>query len=611
MSSISYRHDITGLRGFAILSVLIYHAFPELVPGGYLGVDVFFVISGYLISSIIMAELHQDQFCLTSFYQRRIMRLFPSFIVCLCGCMIAGWLWLLPEEYKSLSKLVIAGSGFFANFKLYDQVGYFDVIAQYKPLLHLWSLSIEEQFYLVFPLLMVFLTKRNFQYMTLLIVMAISSFLYMAFFHKTHLDSVFFLPWGRVWELLLGVILANALWLQTRCLGLCKKLSSYRINPMPIIIATLMIAPLFFPREHAYHIYFLMAILLGACLIMVQNDSQLLQRWFCQFFGRISYALYLVHWPVLSFLWILHAGSPSSTQKILALLGSVLVATWMTYGLERKIRRQENQRKTCFYLITLLLSVVALAVAVDINQGLPYRIHGAFKGLKAGFAQACDKKQIVCHFGNKEAKKTMLIYGDSHVGHLSQALIDHFSYNYRIELVWQGACFMGDRVSAGHLQGDRRRRCQASIDYLKHKKGQYYDMVITGQRWEGYGWSKEQDFTAPIQDRIYNFGIHSKRLIIIGSAPSVDFDCEQANYRPYALQTKLCQSHRLNAAASSFIRAASTLKDGAYFFHPSQLLCPDGSCQAIHGKSSFYEDHHHLSYKGAQAVVDALTPWIY
>ncbi len=151
-----YRPEIDGLRALAILPVVAYHAFPRYAPGGFVGVDVFFVISGYLISLILFRSLEAGDFSFREFYAHRARRLFPALLTVLVACYAFGWLALLPDEFKQLGKHIAAGMGFVQNIVLKREAGYFDVASELKPLLHLWSLAVEEQFYLLFPLLACF-----------------------------------------------------------------------------------------------------------------------------------------------------------------------------------------------------------------------------------------------------------------------------------------------------------------------------------------------------------------------------------------------------------------------------------------------------------------------
>src|SRR5688500_16119125 len=170
-----YRPAVDGLRGVAVLAVLGFHAFPEIVSGGYVGVDVFFVISGFLITSIIARQLTHQDFSFADFYWRRVRRLFPALILVLATTLALGWILLLPEELKQLGKHASAAAAFLANFALWRESGYFDTAAEFKPLLHLWSLGIEEQFYLLWPAVLVTLWKRRTALLVILAALVIAS----------------------------------------------------------------------------------------------------------------------------------------------------------------------------------------------------------------------------------------------------------------------------------------------------------------------------------------------------------------------------------------------------------------------------------------------------
>lgn len=203
-----YRPDIDGLRAIAVLSVVTYHAFPNLVPGGFLGVDIFFVISGYLISKIILNNLENNNFSFFDFYARRVRRIFPALFVVLLSVLFAGWFFLLPSEYKQLGKHVLAGAGFVANLMYWREVGYFDVAAETKPLLHLWSLGVEEQFYIFWPVFLYFLWKRKINLLKVSLILFFISCAAYLYFSGVHGIFAFYAPVTRFWELLAGGLLA-------------------------------------------------------------------------------------------------------------------------------------------------------------------------------------------------------------------------------------------------------------------------------------------------------------------------------------------------------------------------------------------------------------------
>src|SRR3954453_1107351 len=189
--------------------VLNYHAFPDAMPGGFIGVDVFFVISGFLITGIIARELEQQRFGLLTFYARRVRRIFPALIVVLCAALVLGWLWMLPQAYAQLGSDAFASAAFFANIALLLQSGYFDVESAKKPLLHLWSLGIEEQFYLAWPLLLLLLAVRlRLSIVAVAATLGIASFILNVALVGSHPVATFYLPFTRAFELLLGAVLA-------------------------------------------------------------------------------------------------------------------------------------------------------------------------------------------------------------------------------------------------------------------------------------------------------------------------------------------------------------------------------------------------------------------
>lgn len=203
-----YRPDIDGLRALAVIAVVCFHAFPNRMPGGFVGVDVFFVISGYLISRIIFENMERSEFSFPEFYIRRINRIFPSLIVVLVSSFAFAWLALLADEFKVLGKHIAAGALFISNFALSGEVGYFDRAAELKPLPHLWSLSIEEQFYIVWPLLLWMAWQRRFNILTITVFLLIASLVLNVQNIQIDPVSAYYSPITRFWELLSGGILA-------------------------------------------------------------------------------------------------------------------------------------------------------------------------------------------------------------------------------------------------------------------------------------------------------------------------------------------------------------------------------------------------------------------
>ena len=228
-----YRGDIDGLRAVAVLLVVAFHAFPRKVPGGFTGVDIFFVISGFLITSLILRSKESGDFSFMDFYARRIKRIFPALIVVLAACLAVGWVVMFPGEFRDLGKHAAAGAGFVANFSFLQEAGYFDITADQKPLLHLWSLGIEEQFYIVWPLLIVLVWRWKNGPLAMAVLICLGSFVWNVALTKINRSQAFYLPFTRFWELMIGCIVAIAT-TQRLPASLQPLLASSSLSPVPL-----------------------------------------------------------------------------------------------------------------------------------------------------------------------------------------------------------------------------------------------------------------------------------------------------------------------------------------------------------------------------------------
>ena len=213
LKHLSYRADIDGLRAIAVISVVIFHAFPSYLKSGYLGVDIFFVISGFLITSIILGNIRRNTFSYLEFYDRRIKRIFPALILVLTSVYLVGYFFLIPNEFINLNKHISGGAGFVSNFVLLGGGDYFSAASEKLPLLHLWSLGIEEQFYIFWPLIVGFLWIRQFKFKPVMIILVIglTSFVYNIVQSGYGPMTSFYSPLSRFWELLVGATLAAIL----------------------------------------------------------------------------------------------------------------------------------------------------------------------------------------------------------------------------------------------------------------------------------------------------------------------------------------------------------------------------------------------------------------
>lgn len=387
----TYRPDIDGLRAIAVLGVVIFHAGSKKLTGGFVGVDVFFVISGYLISGIILRGLESGTFSLTDFYRRRIKRIFPALVLVLTCTWIFGWFALLNGEFQSLGKHIAASSLFLSNFLLWGETGYFDTAAEMKPLLHLWSLGIEEQFYLLWPFLLLLAWRGGVKLGRVVLAILAVSFVVNIVAVGISQAMAFFLPFSRFWELMLGGLLASMEVQRARrhqdngapFLSLLLTPSAGGptfANAKAWIGAAMLGAALFLlDRTQPYPGWAALLPALGTAMLIAAgmgawfNRTVLSGRWLV-FVGLISYPLYLWHWSLISLVRIVEWGKPERSM-INACVALSFVLAWATYVLvERPLR---FGRYTTRIRNVLIPSVLLAAMAIlGVLGWLTYRTEG-------------------------------------------------------------------------------------------------------------------------------------------------------------------------------------------------------------------------------------------
>lgn len=350
-----YRADIDGLRAFAVTSVLIFHAFPSLMPGGFVGVDVFFVISGFLISGIIFKELETSSFSFANFYARRVKRIFPALIAMLTASYAFGWFFLFNDDFRRLGSHIFRASLFLSNLILWREAGYFDNAAETKPLLHLWSLGIEEQFYIVWPVILWIFWRFKALRLPLIATLTISSLIWNIYQSRLDLTHDFYSPLTRFWELSSGAWLAY---------DLSKRDSTshkFRNGISALAVLVLLAAIYVIDSKKAFPGAWALMPVIGAVLLiyagpMAWCNRVLFSHRAVVWIGAISYPLYLWHWPALAFARIVEGATPSVTIRLGALVLSVLLA-WGTYSwIEKPIRfGAKSALKTPLLIVTMAL----------------------------------------------------------------------------------------------------------------------------------------------------------------------------------------------------------------------------------------------------------------
>lgn len=420
-----YRADIDGLRAVAVLAVLVYHALPTALPGGFTGVDIFFVISGYLISRIILGDLKKGRFTFADFYSRRIRRIFPALAVVLTFVLVFGWYVLLPAHFRQLGLHAAAGAAFVSNIALFLEAGYFDVDADLKPLLHLWSLGVEEQYYLVWPLMLFAVRRHVHRIFWMIVALAVGSFLLNVIATPRFPEAAFYLPPTRFWELMIGSIVAYAQVYRsaTGTVVTASAGGTQWSNSLSVTGAALLVAAMILVNDNrSFPGWWALLPTVGTLLLIVGGPGAWINRHILSnrvavFVGLISYPLYLWHWPLLSYARILNGGAePPVGVRLGAAAASILLA-WLTYRMiETKLRHSRRASWSHVIVPALVTSMAALAVyGVLVSSSISQARSAAVPHL-AAVSEAFDDWE----YGGDgvypgDTRRTVLFFGDSHM----------------------------------------------------------------------------------------------------------------------------------------------------------------------------------------------------
>lgn len=450
-----YRPDVDGLRAVAVLAVVLFHAFPKHLAGGFVGVDVFFVISGFLITGIIHRNLKSERFNFGDFWARRVRRIFPALLTVILATFAAGWFYLLPAEFETLKSHIKWGLAFLANIKLNNEVGYFDTAAELKPLLHLWSLAIEEQFYLVWPVVLWLSFRKKLNLFTLTMVLAVLSYQSRKYFSQSASD-IFYFPWTRFWELQVGALLA--LWhdqYATRVSPVLEKAERF-VRPLLMRdshtsaagvfkgtlsvtgLAMIVYSCVAFSKATPFPSKYTLFPVVGAALIIFSGANAWLNRRFLslrvmRFVGLISFPLYLWHWPILSFARII-LGEPSARVAWVCIALSFLLSIATYYTIEKFMRFEISRwRWRAPALTAALCGIVVFLKFGGINPRADSfriaKINAAINGGMGFPLPSWRKRDDWIYDAKTNVKQTTLFVGDSYL-HQYAPRIEKLSQDY-------------------------------------------------------------------------------------------------------------------------------------------------------------------------------------
>jgi peptidoglycan/LPS O-acetylase OafA/YrhL len=485
-SAAVYRPDIDGLRAISILLVVLYHAQPWLVSGGFIGVDIFFVISGFLITRLILSEIEAGDFSALTFYARRVRRIFPALMVVLATVWLIGWFVLLPNAFTLLGENIAAGVGFVSNlFQLY-QAGYFAPDAAENPLLHLWSLGIEEQFYIFWPpiLLLIAGSKRRHIY---ILGLAAASFGASLLIYAGYKDWSFYSPLPRAWELLAGGLIAEWQLARTPPDGL---LSRHQDLSAAIGLALIIAGAFVLNQASPFPGFGVLLPVAGAMLLILSANSRinrtLLSSRPMVMVGLISYPLYLWHWPLLSYLSILRNGIPNVLEIWLGVVVSVCLASLTYYLVELPIRRRAGVVPK---LAAGLLALGVCGIVTLTASGFGIRFPSEIRDIAAikpkdnsGLRNDCFQEtatKFADHCIEPGDRPLLFLWGDSTAASLSSGLQQEARKSgFRLARFAEAGC-------APVLASGVNARCDAANeDAFERLQSAHPDIVLLHAQWQ-------------------------------------------------------------------------------------------------------------------------------
>lgn len=646
-----YRSDIDGLRALAVVPVVLFHAGYSWIPGGFVGVDIFFVISGYLISSIILKELATGTFSFANFYERRVRRIIPALLIVLIATLAAGYFFLLPDEYTSLSQASLAALAFVPNIYFWNtESTYFGLDIATQPLLHTWSLGVEEQFYILFPALLFFL-YRKFNHQTMswilvtLLIFSLSANILLTDLYTKY--SFYMLP-TRAWELLAGIMLS---------LGILPTIRSRRIADiialmgLALIIGTMLMLKekSVFPGINAVYP------VLGAVLIIYSGEqiqtvvTKLLSHKALVFIGLISYSFYLWHWPVTVYTKM---AWDSDLSRHFILIFSLVLAVVSYHFIEsfyRRPTRRLPRARTYAELGAIGIIIASGAAFIFYSQGLTGRVPDDIMQIakmsalhQTEHTVQClnffednknngDDKGQLCHLGGKDSTPQFIIWGDSHAKAVSYALhlaaLDAGVSGYALT---SGGC----RPLAG-VYRKRNKKClhfnNAVLAFINNSPSikhiflaGYWRIALTGQGYDNSNFLIVDDETlisTPLENRnVFRRGLKRTldaldgyRVSIAEDIPEIGAQFGKAVANHFIRQAWLGNGMLAwrtfiddeDSYSQEFSDILSNLPTRWDFIEIKPWLCPDQECPILIGGKLVYSDGDHLSRYGASLLVPA------
>ncbi|WP_089536776.1 acyltransferase family protein [Escherichia coli] len=628
-----YQPDVDGLRTVAVLLVLLFHVGFSSISGGFVGVDIFFVISGYLITGILVSGMEKGTYKYTTFISSRISRLYPTLLTILIICLIFGFLIFTPNDYKELGISSLYSALSISNFHFMLGAGYFDTSSEVNPLLHTWSLSVEQQFYLIWPLIIFAAMKSGRKLAVSLIVIAgVMSLFASQMMTKINPTQNYFMMPYRIFEFAVGGILFFIPNDKAR-----NKLISTIL--FLIGVALIFYSAFNFDKSTPFPGLNAMIPVIGSCLCILFSKhtpaGYLLRNKLFVSIGIVSYSVYLIHWPLLVFYKYYIFRPINTLEKASIVSVSIFLAYVSYYFIENKFRRINlssiNKMAVSFSIV--FISVLSVSHIIYKNNGYSFRVNEYFKQKMNNSGEfhlqqyGGNGYYAGAHIiGDKTASKvSAVLMGDSFARQYAHA-IDVNSQGHKFITSLNDGCFFS-RDYTTFYAGLPDPKCQQRLNFAIDYSNKFNVPVIFGMRWIGYEGmvsdpqGNQQKFND--ENEFINFSINNiknniaalnnKKVVILGAPPGTDGvggveKCvNRPSYLPLVCTRYLSTDDKdtFNKRMNSAIRSALNGYNNVLFIDPYDYLCKDGKCITMTNDYQFiYSDAVHLSKSGAALVWD-------
>jgi len=626
-----YEPALDGLRAIAIIGVLLYHLFPKYVPGGFIGVDIFFVLSGYLITGILLRNIDQDHYTIARFYLGRVRRLLPALFTVLLFVWVCGYQFLFAEEFQRLGKQILYSIIFANNFLYNNEINYFESYAKLTPLLHLWSLAVECQFYLFFPFLILLI--RNLRYLLIAVIgLIVLSFAYNVYFLNDNMIS-FYLPYARIWEFLIGstLVLIEKNGLQSKAVFKVHEKKETLFNVLDSILLLTGIGLIGYSfvqimNTDAFPGFVALLPCLAAALIIKANPNIHISRILLQnrpivFLGKISYPLYLWHWVIISFSKIIYDKELNTKNLFGIILVSIFLSVLTYFLVEKPFRYGKLKNSAPIYLFSFAIFLTILGSITVYGEGFNDRGINllAFNNrFDEPYKQSCNfisGKDFVddrCHVTKIDgARDQLLVIGDSIANSYAPMLEEYITetkQNLNLVQFGMGQCPLVMDYGPPYC----RDFTEKVFSYLAHNT--LPQKLIYSAAWPDYllgkNWGRRWKFFhadgSEFRDKFMKTVdfLQSKNFQIIvmlmppdGASPKSCIDRINANFRECDLSSSLALSNENNYRSILLPLIAGR---GINYFDPMPFLCNNKTCTVRIENRILYNDPRHLSEEGGQ-----------